>query len=155
MEKKSWPGLLLSIALVEAIGVISSLLSGSIREKYAALRLPPLSPPGWLFGVVWPVLFALMAAAAWLVYKSGRESARGALFWFAVQLAVNFVWPIIFFRLGLFWAAALTIVVLDALVAYTIYRFSKISVGAVCLMLPYLAWILFATYLNVGVAVLN
>lgn len=155
MKKLSWPVLLLFFALVEGIGALSGALSGDTGAIYQSLALPPLSPPGWLFGIVWPVLYGLMAIAAYLIYRSGDACAPRTLFWFFVQLALNFFWPLIFFRGGLYWAAALVILLLDCLVLYTISQFRSISPLAARLMIPYLLWLLFATYLNVGVALLN
>jgi tryptophan-rich sensory protein len=145
----------LFIVVVEGIGLLSNFLSGDIGPKYASLNLPPFSPPGWIFGVVWPVLYALMGIAAYLIRQGGGTAKSRAWFLFWVQLAVNFCWPVIFFRLGLFWAAFVIIVVLDVLVAFTVYLFYKVNTLAAGLMIPYFIWILFASYLNLGTAILN
>lgn len=155
MKKKSWSALILFIVIVEGIGFLSGILSGDIKAAYAALELPPLSPPDWLFGIVWPVLYAMMAIAAYLIYTSNDSGKSNALFVFCTQLALNFCWSIVFFRWEVYWAAALIIIVLDFLVAYTIYLFKQINVTASRLMIPYLLWLIFATYLNLGIAILN
>lgn len=155
MKKTSWSTLILFIIIVEGIGLLSGILSGDIKSTYAALELPPLSPPDWLFGIVWPVLYALMAIAAYLIYTSSDSEKSNALFIFCVQLALNFCWSIVFFRWDLYWAATLIILVLDFLVVYTIYLFNKINATASRIMIPYLLWLLFATYLNLGVVISN
>lgn len=146
---------LLFIIGVELVGMLSGLLSGDMKGLYSSLVKPPLSPPGWVFGVVWLVLYALMGIAAYLVYQQKTPESKDAIFWFEIQLGVNFLWSIIFFRYQLFWAAFVAIVLLDLLVIYTIGLFRKIDKTAARLMIPYLLWILFATYLNLGVAILN
>lgn len=149
----NWRVLLLFIAITEGGGLLSSLLSRDVGAKYAALHHPPLSPPGWLFGVIWPPLYAMMAVAAYLIYaKKGVCPAHG---WFGAQLGVNLVWPIIFFRFGWLWAAAAVMLVLIVLIVYVLLRFGRISKASVWLMLPYLLWVLFAFYLNIGMAALN
>ena len=157
MKKVHWTDLLTSIAIAELVGVLSSLLAGNSSSFYQALPLPPLSPPGWVFPVVWTILYALMGVAAYLIYsaEADAERKRTALTFYVVQLAVNFLWSIVFFRFQLFWLSVAVILLLDVLVALTILRFRPISKAAAYLLLPYLAWILFATYLNIGVAVLQ
>ena len=107
--------------------------------------------------MVWTILYALMGVAAYLIYsaEADAERKRTALTFYVVQLAVNFLWSIVFFRFQLFWLSVAVILLLDVLVALTILRFRPISKAAAYLLLPYLAWILFATYLNIGVAVLQ
>lgn len=155
MKKKTWVSAIIFIILLEGIGFLSSYLSGDIAAHYAQLIKPPFAPPGWLFGVVWPVLYALMGIAVSIIYRDDSKESNTALFWFFVQLLFNFSWSIIFFRFGAYWIALIVIIILDILVAYTIYRFYKINETAGRLMIPYLIWILFATYLNLGFAMFN
>ena len=155
-HKINWFTLLMIILTTELIGVLGSLISGNTRQLYETLTLPPFSPPGWLFGVVWPVLYLLMGIAAYLIYQSAPSPERTTsirLYW--MQLFVNFLWPIVFFRFEAYWLAVGIILVLDILVAATIVFFYKTQKTAAYLLLPYFAWILFATYLNIGVALLN
>lgn len=157
MKKKSIAGFFLSILIAELTGMLSGLLAGNIGAVYKTLEQPPLSPPGWLFPVVWIILYALMGIAAALVFyaDADQKEKQSALILYAAQLFVNFLWSIIFFRAEWFWAAAVVILLLDLLVFLTILRFRSISRPAAWLMVPYLLWILFATYLNIGVALLN
>lgn len=155
--KENWQGLLISILFVELIGITSSLLSGPTKSIYATYTKPPLSPPDWIFGIVWPLLYAFMGIAVYLVYKSDIQipERRKALALFALQLFLNFMWSIIFFRFNMLWGAFVIILLLDIAVILTISTFNLINKKAVVLMLPYLFWILFATYLNAGLAFLN
>ncbi|MBS1348190.1 MAG: tryptophan-rich sensory protein [Firmicutes bacterium] len=157
MSKIHWPSLLISIAIAEAVGALSGLLAGDIRAVYSSLVQPPLSPPGWLFLLVWTVLFALMGIAAYLVYHAPVEHSQKstALRFYAAQLVVNFFWPIIFFRFQLFGWAVAVIILLVVLVIITMVLFARINRTAMYLLIPYLLWLLFATYLNIGVAILN
>lgn len=156
MKKINWFLLLLLVLAVQLVGGLSSLASGNSAGVYTVLALPPLSPPGWLFGVVWPLLYLLMGIAVYLIYQTPKTKQRDVattLFW--LQLAVNFVWPVVFFRFELHWLAVVVILLLDALVLLTTIAFFRIKKWAGLLLLPYLAWILFATYLNIGIALLN
>lgn len=155
MKKVHWTRLILLIAIPEAVGFLSSMLSGDMKGVYAQLIKPPLSPPGWIFGVVWPILFALMGIAVYLIVEAEGKRKSDALFWFFVQLGVNFLWSILFFRFQLYWASLVCLIILDLLVVYTMRLFRRIDRRAWWLLLPYLIWILFATYLNAGVALLN
>ena len=157
LSKIHWPSLLISIAIAEAVGALSGVLSGDISAVYRSLILPPLSPPGWVFPIVWTILFALMGIAAYLVYHAPavRSERRAALWVYALQLLVNFCWPIIIFRGQLFTVALAVIILLVVLVIITMVRFTRINRTAMYLLIPYLLWLLFATYLNIGVAILN
>lgn len=156
MKKVKWVQLIVIILITELIGVLGSLFSGNMGQSYVFLKRPPLSPPGWLFGVIWPILYLLMGIAAYIIYqkpKTPENKKAITLYW--IQLLVNFLWPIIFFRFELYWIAVAVILILDILVLLTTVEFYKISKVSGYLMIPYLLWILFATYLNIGIAVMN
>lgn len=156
MKKIDWIQLLTIILISELVGVLGSLLSGNQGVIYTSFVKPPLSPPGWLFGVIWPVLYLLMSIAAYIIYQTPQTLERKeatTIYW--IQLFVNFLWPIVFFRFEWYWIAVGVIILLDILVSITTLRFYKINKAAGYLMIPYLLWILFATYLNIGIAVLN
>jgi len=116
-----------------------------------------LTPPPAVFAVVWTVLYLLMGVASYLISCADvRRSLRvNALRLFYIQLAVNLLWPIAFFGLGLWGTAAVIIVILWVLVLMTVLAFLKVDRLAGRLMIPYLVWISFAAYLNIGIAVLN
>lgn len=156
MKKINWYQLLEIVLVTELVGVLSSLLSGSARQIYTSFVKPPLSPPGWLFGVVWPVLYLLMGVAAYIIYQTPQTlNSKKAITLYWVQLFVNFLWSIVFFRFKWYWISVAVILLLDVLVLITTIWFYKIKKVAGYLMIPYLLWILFATYLNIGIAVLN
>ncbi len=157
MMKKGWFKALLSIMIANLVGITSSLLSGDVRFIYIELEKPLLSPPGWLFGLVWPVLFVLMGYSAYRIFVSNtnmRQRQKG-LYLYAAQLLLNFSWSIVFFRFGSLWGGLLIIVLLDVLVLMMINTFRKIDRIAAWLMVPYWLWLLFATYLNIGIVLMN
>ena len=119
-------------------------------EWYAALRRPALTPPGWVFGVVWPVLYALMGTAAWQLWRhGGLGGANAAAFaLFGVQLALNAAWTIVFFGLHRPGAALAELVLLWLAILATLVFFWRRDALAGALLLPYLAWVTFAAYLN-------
>jgi tryptophan-rich sensory protein len=116
---------------------------------YAALKKPAWNPPGWLFGPVWSALYTMMAMAAWLVWRQGGWARqRGALSVFLGQLLLNALWSPLFF--GLHWpgAAFAEIILMWLAIVWTIRAFWPVHRGAAALLLPYLAWVSFATVLN-------
>lgn len=103
--KFSWLHLVIFIVIIEAIGSLSGWLSGDIKGIYNSLSLPVLSPPDWLFGIVWPILYALMAIAGYLVFylaTTQRERLMNTIL-FGTQLLLNFIWSIIFFSQSAYW----------------------------------------------------
>ncbi len=132
--------------------VVGLLTSGS--ESYKALAKPPLSPPAVLFPIVWSILYTLMAVSITLVLSKSTNADSAAKIYYT-QLIVNFIWPFLFFSLNLLSFSFVVILLLIALVIIMIYRFYKISPLAALLQIPYLLWLLFAAYLNLGFAVLN
>lgn len=154
--KVQWKKLLLLLAIPLAVGGLSALLSGPM-DTYAQMEKPPLSPPGWVFPVVWTVLYLLMGYSSYLIATSDADqtSKKKALVLYGAQLAANFVWSLIFFRAGMPLAAFLWLIFLWVLIFMTIRAFSRISERAADLLLPYLLWVTFAGYLNFGIFLLN
>ncbi len=158
MKKINITALVISIAIAELTGFLSALLSGNQSGAYNDFIQPPLSPPAIVFPIVWVILYAMMGAAAYFVWDSVRGSHKErmtALKFYFAQLFVNFLWSIVFFRFEAYWFAVAVIILLDLLVIITMLLFRNINRLAFWLMIPYLIWLLFATYLNIGVAVLN
>ena len=155
MKKKEIYGYLIGILVPEVVGLFSQLFSGAGTDFYDTLNQPAFSPPGWVFPVVWTLLYALMGAASYRIYRSDSPCRTGALALYGAQLAVNFLWPMVFFRLEAIGAAVAVLVVLNILIFLTILQFAKIDRTAAWMMLPYLLWSLFALYLNLGVFALN
>lgn len=143
-------------AAVTAAALIGVLSNPGTAGDYAALRQPSWAPPSWLFGPVWTVLYAMMAVSGWLVWRlRGWRGARGELSLFAVQLLLNAAWSPLFFTAGLRGTALVDIVLLVATLTVTIVLFSRVSRWAAALLVPYWAWVAFATALNFSIWQLN
>ena len=154
--KLQWKPLLIALAIPLAVGALSTLLSGG-TALYGELVKPPLSPPGWVFPVVWTVLYLLMGYASYLVWRSDapKERKRRALTLYGLQLLANFLWPLLFFGAESLLGALICLLVLWVLILLTIRAFSGISEKAADLLLPYILWVTFAAYLNLGFFLLN
>ena len=155
--KQKWKQLIICLVIPLAVGALSSWLSGGGMEAFSQLNKPPLSPPGWLFPVVWTILYLLMGWASWLVLTSDAPQAKikRALLVYGLQLAVNFFWSIIFFGAGLYLLAFGWLVLLWVLIVWTMVTFYEIRQLAGELLLPYLLWVTFAGYLNFAIYLLN
>ncbi len=145
------------MAISEAVGLLAGLLiRGGTNIYEMTAQKPPLSPPAWLFPVVWAILYALMGIGAGLVASQPPSAARSsALNLMVVQLVVNFFWPLLFFNAQAFGFALLWLILLWVLVLWMILEFRKVSPMAAWLQIPYLLWLSFAIYLNAGVWYLN
>ncbi|MBQ8683946.1 MAG: tryptophan-rich sensory protein [Clostridia bacterium] len=152
---KKYKPIIIQLALTLALAGLGVLLSGDYSTLYTRLEKPPLAPPGWLFPVAWSILYVLMGVAAGLVARSNDPRRQTALRYYYIQLIINILWPVIFFRFELLSVALVWLAVLIVAVLLTWRRFREISVPAGWLLVPYLAWCLFAFYLNAGIVVLN
>ena len=154
--KQNWKSLLIALAIPLAVGGLSTLLSGGAGD-YRALEQPPLSPPGWVFPVVWTVLYLLMGYASYRVQFAGKGSREldKANILYGAQLFLNFLWPIVFFGLGWRLTAFFVLLGLWVLILLTIQVFSQIDERAGKLLIPYFLWVSFAGYLNFGAYLLN
>ncbi len=152
----NWKKLIISLGLPLAVGGLSALLSGGM-DSYGMLNMPPLSPPGWVFPIVWTLLYLLMGYASYRIWNSDAEQGtkRRALVLYVLQLLANFIWPLLFFGAMLRLAALIWLVVLWILIFLTIRSFSAIDERAGDLLLPYILWVTFAFYLNLGAWLLN
>lgn len=161
MNKKFKKVLLpLSIAIIvsELAGLIGSLFTFSaIPGWYATLVKPSFNPPSFVFGPVWTILYALMGTAAFLVWSKGwqRPEVKKALAVFGLQLILNALWSIVFFGMHSITGGLIEIVFLWAAIVWTIILFYKISRPAAYLLVPYLAWVTFASYLTYTLYRLN
>lgn len=146
-----------SIALPLAVGVVAGLLTRNAMMDYQVLNQPPLSPPAWLFPIVWTILYILMGISSYLIKTSDAnpEDKTNAITLYNYQLIVNFLWPIFFFNFGWYLFSFAWLILLWVLVILMIREFDKISKPAAYLNLPYLLWLTFAAYLNFGVWWLN
>lgn len=145
------------IAIPLLVGGVSALLTRGSMEKFAMLNKPPLSPPGWLFPVVWTILYILMGISAYLILTSNAkpEEIADAIRIYAYQLIVNFLWSTFFFNLRWYFFSFLWLILLWVLVCVMIIRFYRIAKPAAYLNIPYLLWITFAGYLTWGIWRLN
>ena len=148
--------LLLFLAIPLAVGGLATALSGGMNT-YKTMNQPPLSPPGWIFPIVWTILYLLMGYASYRVYTNDepKEDRKKALTFYGIQLFFNFLWPIIFFRFEAYWLAFALLLALWIFIYLTMHLFSEIDETAENLLIPYLLWVTFAGYLNLGVALLN
>lgn len=149
---------ILTIPSVLALGLLSGELSNSGYENgwFDALAKPAAMPPGWAFGVAWTTLYILLGLALGLILASPATSARRmALVLFGVQLLLNYAWSPVFFGARQIVPGLALIIAIFAVAAVTAYLFAAIRRSAGLLMLPYLAWLLFAGYLNYRIMLLN
>ena len=157
MKRNHWKVFIVSVVLAEAVGALSGWLTRDGAQQYAqSIVLPPLSPPGIVFPIVWTVLFALMGIGSAIVWLAPDSQARsGALRLYAVQLAFNFVWSLIFFNWKNYGFAFVWLAALWVLVGWMILRFRALVPAAGWTQVPYFLWVAFAGYLNLGVWLLN
>lgn len=143
--------------MTEAVGILSGWLTREGTKLYAQTIIkPPLSPPGWVFPVVWTLLYAFMGIGAAKVFQTPPSRKRSlGLNLFIAQLVVNFFWSPIFFNLQAFGFAFFWLLLLWGLVLWMILFFRKADPLAAKLQIPYLIWLTFAAYLNFGVWYLN
>ena len=147
-----------AVLLPLAVGGLGSFATfDAVRTWYPTLVRPSFAPPSWVFGPVWTALYVMMGVASWLVWRQrdAEPAARRALVLYAVQLLLNLAWSWIFFGLHRPGPALLEIMVLLVMIAVTTLCFRPVSRAAAALMLPYLAWVSFATALNAGFWWLN
>ena len=147
---------LLALAIPLAVGGLATLLSGGM-DTYKVINQPPLSPPAWLFPLVWTALYLLMGEASYRVYSSGQAPSqiRKALTAYGVQLGLNFLWPLVFFGGKMYLTAFIVLVAMWVAIVVTMRRFMKLDEKAGDMIIPYLLWVSFAAYLNLGVFLLN
>ncbi len=152
--KIQWKKLILCIAVPLAVGGLAGFLTRDSMKIFRTLNKPALSPPAWLFPVVWTILYVLMGIASYLVITSGK-SYRTALMFYGIQLVFNFFWSIFFFNMEAYLFSFIWLVILWILIFITMILFFRISEPAGYLMLPYLLWVTFAGYLNISIYLLN
>ena len=166
--KREWKTLIVCILIPLAVGTVAGFLTRGGMESFASLNKPPLSPPAWVFPVAWTILYTLMGISSYFIYVSETQNHNHsnkntkenngksqALSTYGYQLIVNFLWPAFFFNFQWYFFAFLWLVLLWVLVAKMILEFGEISKTAALLNIPYLLWLSFAGYLNLGVWLLN
>ncbi len=145
------------IALPLLVGILAAALTRGGIRGFAEVQQPPLSPPAILFPIVWTILYVLMGVGSYLVLTSNgsKEEIRSALSVYIWQLLVNFLWPTFFFNLKWYLFSFFWLVLLWILVFIMLKRFYRVSKVAAYINIPYLVWLTFAGYLNLGVYFLN
>lgn len=151
----SWKRLLISIGISLFIGGLAGFLTQNSMTVYNQLTQPPLSPPGWVFPIVWTILYILMGISAYIINESDSPTKEKALTIYGLQLLLNFLWSIVFFNLQNSLLAFVVLVVLWLLIVAMIRLFKEISPLAAYLQIPYLLWVTFAGYLNLMLFILN
>lgn len=155
---KSILKLVLSIAVCQGAGLIGTIITiSSIENWYNLLNQPSFRPPNWLFGPVWTILYTLMGISLYWIWTAGtkKKEVRNALKLFAVHLVFNATWSIVFFGMHNILLSLINIIVLWILIIMVMIKFYKIDKKASLILLPYLAWVSFATVLNFSIFLLN
>lgn len=157
MEKYKIVPFFVSIGIPLGVGALSSLFTQDTMAQYQQLKQPSFAPPGWIFPVVWTILYILMGIASYMVYrtKGKQPDTKKALLLYITQLVVNFFWGILFFGLEWRGIALLWLLLLWLLIVLTAVRFYEIRKTAAFLMVPYILWVSFAGILNYAVWQLN
>ena len=152
---KTIPFVCIAIPLI--VGGVSALLTRNSMMAFEQVPQPPLSPPEWLFPVVWTILYVLMGISSYLILasNSSQEDRSSVLRLYAYQLLVNFLWPTFFFNFGWYLFAFLWLILMWVLVFFMIRKFYELNRLAAYMNIPYLIWLTFAAYLNIGVWWLN
>ena len=143
----------ISIFIPIILGTVVGLLLMNCYDFYQDLIKPPLAPPSWLFPAVWSILYLLMGISYYIVVNKNDDITTKQIY--RIQLFFNLLWPVIFFMFELLLLSSIWIICLDILVIIMIYLFYKPDSKAGILQIPYLLWILFATYLNISIFILN
>ncbi|HSY60529.1 MAG TPA: TspO/MBR family protein [Cytophaga sp.] len=150
--------LIISIAICELTGIVSSILSNAIMNPwFNNLVKPSWNPPSSVFGPVWTVLYVLMGISLWLVWKSNKPTNEKeiAVTFFILQLFLNFWWSLLFFKFHLPALALVDILLLLVLIVITMLHFFRVSKIATYVLIPYVLWVAFATVLNYSIWTLN
>lgn len=157
--KKYIPSYLVAIAIPLLVGMISALLTKGNMSIFDEITKPPLSPPAFLFPIAWTVLYILMGISSAMICNSvedeNKDTVKAGLTYYAISLAFNFLWSILFFNLRLFAIAVICLAILLFFIIKTILCYFKIKPAAAYLQIPYALWVIFAGYLNVAIAFLN
>ena len=154
MKIRNKSALIISILIPLTVGTMSALFSGNM-SSYSILNKPAFSPPGFIFPVVWTILYILMGASSYIVYFSNSSNKSKALLLYCIQLFFNFCWSIIFFGLDLFLFAFIWLIALIFILIIMIRQFLIVNPLSAYLQIPYLIWCIFAAYLNFSIFLLN
>lgn len=151
---KKYKYIILNISISLGIGLLSALCTMNSMTLYQKINRPKIAPPGFIFPIVWTVLYVLMGLSSYLIHRS-NDNKESALILYYFQLILNFAWPLTFFNYQNFLLALAILIALNISVIILIRLFYKIKALAAYLLLPYLGWILFALYLNFWIFLRN
>lgn len=156
-DRESWLSLLPFVVVCLAVAGIGALFTNSsVKTWYPQLHRPEWTPPNWIFGPVWTTLYLMMAFSAWLVWRgSNWSAARFALLLFAIQLVLNMLWSAMFFGMRRIGPAFAEILLLWMMIIATTVAFYSLSLLAAWLLIPYIAWVGLASYLNFRIWQMN
>ncbi len=143
----------ISIAIPLVFGLIGTLIGNP--SNFSEIVKPSFAPPGFLFPIVWTILYILMGVSSYMIYKDNNYSINAALIIYLIQLVVNMLWTFFFFNLKWYLFSFIWIILLIVLVIVMIYKFIKINKVAGYIQIPYLIWITFASVLNFSIYLLN
>ncbi len=157
MNKERIKKILVCIAIQLLVGAVSYVVTRGEMKTFDKLNQPALSPPDWLFPVVWTILYVLMGVASYFVCIADvAEDRKGrSMVLYGIQLFFNFFWSVFFFKFRFFLFSFIWLLILWGLIFLNIRSFSRISRKAGWLLVPYLLWVTFAVYLNWGIFLLN
>lgn len=150
--------LIISVAICELVGLLSTPFTiASIPTWYQTLNKPSFSPPNWVFGPAWTILYFLMGVSLYLVWAKGlkNKKVKTGVKFFSIQLVLNFLWSIFFFGLHSPILGMIDIALLWIAILITIIKFYEISKSASYILIPYLLWVSFASVLNLFIVILN
>lgn len=152
MKKSRIYTMFLLMLLPLMIGMLSAALTSKGMAEYGTMVKPPLSPPAWVFSVAWTILYLMMGLASYYILIAEAESSMktNTLILYMVQLGMNFFWSILFFGLKVYFIAFLWLLGIWGIVIFLTWKSFKISKKAVYLLIPYICWLTFAAYLNLG-----
>lgn len=147
--------LIISLLISLGVGFLSGIVTRGNVDIYKYLVKPPFAPPSIVFPLVWTILYIFIGISSYLIYNSSSKEKSSALTIYGIQLVLNFIWPIIFFLLNYRLISFVVIFILLITIIIMIIKFYKINKLSAYLQIPYLLWIIFASYLNFGFYVLN
>jgi tryptophan-rich sensory protein len=156
-EKFNFGDLIISILVALGGGMVIGFITSASEKQYLNLTKPIFSPPSWLFPIVWTILYLLMAIAAYRVYELKKQgiNINNALLFYSIQLILNFLWPLIFFKLRLYGLAFIELAILFIFIIITFIKFIMVDKISGVLLIPYMLWVAYAGVLNFFIWMMN
>ena len=154
MKKINWKRLIIIILITFIVGSFFSLFTMNNMDTFKELE-KPINVPGILFPIVWSILYLLMSISCYIITEKDNPNKNKALTIYAVQLVINSLWSLIFFGFGAYLISFIWLLILLASIIWMIIEFYKIDKKVALLQIPYLLWVIFAGYLNLGIYILN